>query len=120
MNTLKAIWKLLYTAIGYVSSFFSSAVLLKDLAGWDKLEVWTKGHWQMIVIAGLLISCIHNRKKINCCKMVSNRDMQIAISVKDIFSNRSANSFVIPTNTFFVPKWRRNILVRKVFKEGFS
>ena len=104
MNTLKAIWKLLYTAIGYVSSFFSSAVLLKDLAGWDKLEVWTKGHWQMIVIAGLLISCIHNRKKINCCKMVSNRDMQIAISVKDIFSNRSANSFVIPTNTFFRTK----------------
>ena len=56
MNTLKAVWKLIYTAIGYVSSFFSSAVLLKDLAGWDKLEVWTKGHWQMIAIAGLLIS----------------------------------------------------------------
>lgn len=104
MNTLKAIWKLIYTAIGYVSSFFSSAVLLKDLVGWDKLEVWTKGNWQMIVIVGLLISCIHNRKKINCCKMVSNRDMQIAISVKDIFSNRSANSFVIPTNTFFRTK----------------
>ena len=44
MNTLKAIWKLFYTAIGYVSSFFSSAVLLKDLVGWDKLELWTKGH----------------------------------------------------------------------------
>ncbi len=101
MNTLKAVWKLTYTAIGYVSSFFSFAVLLKDLAGLDKLEVWTKDHWQMIVIIGLLISCIHNRKKINCCKKVSNHDMQIAISVKDIFSNRVANSFVIPTNTFF-------------------
>lgn len=101
MSTPKAIWRLIYTAIGYVSSFFSSAVLLKDLAGWDKLEVWTKDHWQMVVIVGLLISCIHNRKKINCCKMVCNRDMQIAISVKDIFSNRSANSFVIPTNSFF-------------------
>lgn len=100
-NTLKAIWKLIYTAIGYVSSFFSLAVLLKDLVGWNQLELWTKGHWQKVVIIGLLISCIHNRRKINCCKMVSNRDMQIAISVKDIFSNRSANSFVIPTNSFF-------------------
>lgn len=101
MNTLNAVWKLIYTTIGYVSSFFSFAVLLKDLAGWDKLEVWTKDHWQMIVIIGLLISCVHNRKKINCCRMVCNRDMQIAISVKDIFLNRAANSFVIPTNTFF-------------------
>lgn len=101
MNTLNAVWKLTYTAIGYVSSFFSFAVLLKDLAGWNKLEVWTKDHWQMVIIIGLLISCIHNRKKINCCKLVCNRDMQIAISVKDIFLNRVANSFIIPTNTFF-------------------
>ena len=27
--------------------------------------------------------------------------MQIAISVKDIFQNRTANSYIIPTNTFF-------------------
>lgn len=101
MNTLNAVWKLTYTVIGYVSSFFSFAVLLKDLAGWNKLEVWTKDHWQMVIIVGLLISCIHNRKKINCCKLVCNRDMQIAISVKDIFLNRVANSFIIPTNTFF-------------------
>lgn len=101
INTLKAICKIICTAIGYISSFFSLAVLLRDLAAWDNLEVWTKGHWQILVIAGLLISCIHNRKKINYNKMVSNCDMQIAISVKDIFSNRSANSYVIPTNTFF-------------------
>lgn len=65
INTLKAICKLICTAIGYISSFFSLAVLLKDLAAWDKLEVWMKGHWQIIMIAGLLISCVHNRKKIN-------------------------------------------------------
>lgn len=104
MNTLQAVWKVIYTAIGYVSSFFASTVLLKDLTGCVKLEMWTKDHWQIIVIAGLVISCIHNRKKINCCKKVSNCDMQIAISVKDIFSNRAANSFVIPTNTFFRTK----------------
>lgn len=104
MNTLQAVWKLIYTAIGYVSSFFASTVLLKDLTGCFKPEMWTKDHWQIIVIAGLFISCIHNRKKINCCKKVSNCDMQIAISVKDIFSNRAANSFVVPTNTFFRTK----------------
>ena len=71
INTLKAICKLICTAIGYISSFFSLAVLLKDLAAWDKLEVWMKGHWQIIMIAGLLISCVHNRKKINYKKMVT-------------------------------------------------
>lgn len=103
-NTLKAIWKLIYTAIGYVSSFYAATVLLKNLSGIDNLEVWTKGQWKMIVIIGLGISCIHNRKKINCCKKVSGCDMQIAISVKDIFANREANSFVVPTNTFFRTK----------------
>lgn len=104
MNTVNAVWKLIYTAIGYVSSFFSSTVLLKELAGYDKLEIWVKDYWQIVVVVGLLISCIHNRKKINCCKKVSNCDMQIAISVKDIFSNQAANSFIIPTNTFFRTK----------------
>lgn len=104
INTLKAIWKLVYTAIGYISSFFSSAVLLNDLTECDKLEIWVKGHWEIIVIAGLFISCLHNRKKINCCKKVSNCDMQIAISVRDIFWNRTANSYIVPTNTYFRTK----------------
>ena len=63
INTFKAICKLICTAIGYISSFFSLAVLLKDLAAWDNLEVWTKGHWQILVIAGLLVSCIHEFRK---------------------------------------------------------
>ncbi len=104
VNTLKAVWKLICTGIAYISSFFSVAVLLNDLAEWGKLEAWTKGHWQMIVVVGFLTSWIRNRKRINFCRIVSNRDMQIAISVKDIFSNRTANSFVIPTNTFFRTK----------------
>ena len=104
VNTPKSIWKLVYTAIGYVSSFFASAVLLKDLTEFDKLELWIKENWKIVVIVGLFISCLHNRKKIDCCKNVSNRDMQIAISVRDIFRNRTANSYIIPTNTFFRTK----------------
>lgn len=104
VDTPKAIWKLVYTAIGYVSSFFALSVLLKDLTGFDKLEFWIKGNWKIVVIVGIFISCFHNRKKINCCKKVSNRDMQVAISVRDIFQNRTANSYIIPTNTFFRTK----------------
>ena len=120
INTLKAIFKLICTAICYVSSFFSLAVLLKDLAAWDKLEVCMKGHWQIIMIAGLLISCIHNRKKINYIKKVSNCDMQIAISVKDIFSNRSANSYVIPTNTFFRTKMENEYISTRSVQGRFQ
>ena len=104
VDTPKAIWKIVYTAIGYVSSFFTSAVLIKDLTGFDRLELWIKGKWKIVVIVGLFISCLHNRKKVSCCKKVSNSDMQIAISVKDIFRNRSDNSYIIPTNTFFRTK----------------
>ena len=39
IDTPKAIWRLVCTAIGYVSSFFASAVLLKDLTEFDKLEL---------------------------------------------------------------------------------
>lgn len=103
-KTPKAIWELVYTTIGYVSSFFSSAVLLKDFMGCDKLEIWVKGHWVIVIIADLFISCLHNRKKTNCCKKVPNCDMQIVISVRDIFWNRTAKSYIIPTNTFFRTK----------------
>ena len=65
VDTPKAIWKIVYTAIGYVSSFFTSAVLIKDLTGFDRLELWIKGEWGIVVIAGLLISCLHNRKKVS-------------------------------------------------------
>lgn len=104
IDTPKAIWKLVYTAIGYVSSFFSLAVLFKDLMEFDKLELWIKENWGIVAITGIFISCLHNRKKVDYCKRVLNSDLQIAISVKDIFQNRIANSYVIPTNTFFRTK----------------
>ena len=66
IDTPKAIWRLVCTAIGYVSSFFASAVLLKDLTEFDKLELLIKENWKIVVIAGLFISCLHNRKKVNC------------------------------------------------------
>lgn len=97
----RALWKLIRTTVGYVSSFFTFSVFLKDLIGFANLEEWIKAHWLMVVVTGLVISCLCNRKKLNCCKKVSNSDMQIEVSVGDIFSNWTANSYIIPTNTFF-------------------
>lgn len=39
-NTVSAIWKIVYTAIGCISSVFAFAVLLNDLAGFDKIELF--------------------------------------------------------------------------------
>lgn len=101
IDTPRALWKLIRTTVGYVSSFFTFSVFLKDFIGFANLEEWVKAHWLMVVITGLVISCLCNREKLNCCKKVSNSDMQIEVSVGDIFSNWTANSYVIPTNTFF-------------------
>lgn len=106
LNAPKAIWKLCYTTIGCISSLFSLAVLLKDLMGCDKLEIWVKENWIIAIIASLIISCLHNRKKMTFYKNASNVDMRIEIRVRDIFWNRVATSYVIPTNTFFRTEMR--------------
>ena len=106
LNAPKAIWKLCYTTIGYISSLFSLAVLLKDLMGCDKLEIWVKENWIIAIIASLIISCLYNRKKMTFYKNASNVDMRIEIRVRDIFWNRVATSYVIPTNTFFRTEMR--------------
>ena len=104
ISTLKSIGILMRTSIGYISSIFSIAVLMNDLAGIDIFETWIKLNWIKFVIYCLFFSCIINRQKLKYCKKVSNCDMQVEISIKDIFSNWSANSFIIPTNTFFRTK----------------
>lgn len=104
ISTLKSIGILMRTSIGYISSIFSIAVLMNDLAGIDIFETWIKLNCIKFVIYCLFFSCIINRQKLKYCKKVSNCDMQVEISIKDIFSNWSANSFIIPTNTFFRTK----------------
>lgn len=62
-NSLDAVWKLLYTAIGYISSIFAFAVLLKDLAGFDKAEILCKNYWLGLVLIGLLLLLFTIMKK---------------------------------------------------------
>lgn len=99
-NSLVALWKLVYTAIGYISSIFAFAVLLKDLAGFDKAEILCKNYWLGLVLIGIAASFIHNHEKISCKGTMEDDDLQIEVKVNDLFSIK-ASSYVIPTNTFF-------------------
>lgn len=99
-NSLSEIWKLVYTAIGYISSIFTFAVLLKDLVDFDKAEILCKSHWPSLVVIGIIASFIHNHEKISCKGTVKDTDLQIEVKVNDLFSIK-ASSYVIPTNTFF-------------------
>ena len=99
-NTLSAIWKLLYTAVGYTSSIFAFAVLLKDLIGIDKVESYCKDHWWLVILVGAIASFIHNHEKISCKGTMEDDDLQIVVKVSDLFCI-NASSYVIPTNTFF-------------------
>ena len=99
-NSLAALWKLVYTAIGYISSIFAFAVLLKDLAGFDKAEILCKSYWLGLVVIGIAASSIHNHEKISYKGTMEDDDLQIEVKVNDLFSIK-ASSYVIPTNTFF-------------------
>ena len=41
-NSLMSIWKIIYTAIGYISSVFAFAVLIKDMMSIDAFELLCK------------------------------------------------------------------------------
>lgn len=120
VDTPKAIWKLVYTAIGYVSSFFASAVLLKDLTGFDKLELLIKGNWEIVVIVGLLFHvCIIVRKLI-----VAKRYLTAICKLQLVLGTFS--KIELPTVTsylqilFSVLRWITSISVQTVFKDGSS
>ena len=99
-NSLTAMWKLVSTSIGCISSIFAFSVLLKNLVGFDKAEAFCKEHWILLVIIGIFASLIHNHERLYCKGTMDNDDLQIVVKVNDLFSVR-ATSFVIPTNTFF-------------------
>ena len=99
-NTFKAIRKLITTAIGYISSVFTFAVLLKDFLEIDELEQTCKKYWWALIVIGIIASLIHNHEKISCRGICKNSDFQIEVKINDLFALKGS-SFVIPTNTYF-------------------
>lgn len=99
-NSLAAVWKLSYTAIGYISSVFTFSILLKDLIGFNKAETFCKNHWIILILIGIIASFIKNHEKVSYKGMVKDDDLQIEVKVSDLFSIK-ASSYVIPTNTYF-------------------
>ena len=99
-KTISAIWKLIYTAIGYISSVLAFAVLLKDMMSFDKMEIFCKDRWWLVILIGVIASLIHNHEKMSCKGAIEDDDLQIVVKVSDLFCI-NASSYVIPTNTFF-------------------
>lgn len=99
-KSLLAIWKLFYTTIGCISSIYGFTVLLKDLAGNDKAEEFCKNHLVLLIIIAIVSSLIIHHQKISCKGSLLGDDLQIVVTVKDLFCSK-ASSYVIPTNTFF-------------------
>ena len=100
MNSLDKLWKFMSTTIGYISSIFTFAVLLKNLTSFDKAEALCKSHWKWLILIGIIVSLICNREKTSYKGTIEDDDLQIEIRISDLFSIK-ASSYVIPTNTFF-------------------
>lgn len=99
-NSISAMWKLVSTAIGYISSIFAFSVLLKDLVGFDNAEELCRNYWWVLIFIGAMASIIRNHETISCKGSIEDDDLQIVVKVKDLFCT-NASSYVIPTNTYF-------------------
>ncbi len=99
-NTINAIWKIIYTTIGCTSSVFAFAVLLNDLTNYNKLKGLLQNHWLLLIFFGIVVAFIINREKLNYSSSRDNDDLIISVNINDLFFV-SANSYVIPTNSFF-------------------
>lgn len=101
-KTFSAIFKLLVTSISVISSFFSFSVLLNDWLELSVAEEFCKTYWWILIIFSVFLSFVINREKLNCSGILKNKDLRIDVKVSNLFSwYNNANSYVIPTNTFF-------------------
>lgn len=102
-ETVKAIWKLFYTSVGYISSIYAFATLLEELGITDKLVMLVKAHIWIVISIGICAAVVQQRERLTYSHKVLHSDMQVEICVRDIFWIK-ADSYVIPTNTFFRTK----------------
>ncbi len=102
-NTFLALWQLTYTAIGFISTAFSFAVLVKNLIGYTGFESWCKDYWWALLSSGILASVVKNKEQTSFEGALENDDFRVNVRVSNLFSV-GASSFVIPTNTFFRTK----------------
>lgn len=99
-NTVIAIWKIVYTAVGCTSSLFTFSVLLDNLVDYDKLKKSFQNHWVLLVMFGIILAFIINREKLSYSGSRDNDDLIITVKISDLFC-ASATSYIIPTNSFF-------------------
>lgn len=116
---VKALWKLFYTTVGIVSSIYAFSSFLREVGITDKLELFVKSKIWWIVILSTCISFFIHREKLSYSCRVESSDLQIEICVRDIFFIR-ADSYVIPTNTFFCTKMDNDYISSKSVQGRFQ
>lgn len=114
-KTITAIWKLLYTATGFSSSIFAFIELL--MVGMVGLADLCKDYWWMIIFLGVLAAFVCNREKTTLKKTV--KETQIEVQINNLF-NIKADSYVIPTNTFFRTNMEDEYISPKSVQGGFQ
>ena len=102
-GSVRAVWKLIYSAVGYISSIIAFSLLIKEVFSSDVILILCRNHYCILATIGIIASLIHNRDKVYCEGFQKGSDFKIEVLVSDLFSS-NASSYVIPTNTFFRTK----------------
>ena len=118
-ENVKAIWKLLYTMVGFVSSIYAFSVLLKEVEITDVVEAWVRAHIYIVILVSAIAAIVCRRERLRRSYKVSGSDLQIAFCVNDLF-NITADSYVIPTNTFFRTKMEGEYISSKSVQGRFQ
>jgi len=81
IDNAKAIWKIIYTTVGFVSSVYAFSVLLKELEITSVIEAWVKAHICIVIIVCMIAAIAYRREKLTRSYNVSDSDLQIAFCV---------------------------------------
>lgn len=95
-RTTLAIMKLICSTVSCASVLYTFVDII--IPGFMGLEIFCKKYWWSFIIVGLIISFIHNREKTTLEKTIDG--LQIEICINNLF-HVNADSYLIPTNTFF-------------------
>lgn len=118
-NSLKAVSKLIIVSVGYISSIYTFAVLLKNWVGYTGLEDACKEKWYILILVGIAASLIHNHEKLTLKFTDESTGLQIIVTVNDLFAAK-ASSFVIPTNTGFITRMAGDFISPKSVQGAFQ
>lgn len=100
IGTIKAIYKLLKTIASNIICIYGFTSILKDEAGYNMPDILMQNQWLITVAVSIIVSFINNRERTSYEAKLQESDFKINVQINNLFSV-DANSYIIPTNTFF-------------------